>query len=311
MNRPLIGLIVGREGTFPQAFIERVKQLDIDGVRAELVRLGGTRMAEPCPYGCIVDRMSHEVRYYRGYLKNAVLNGTYVINNPFWWSADDKFFNYSLAGTLGVAIPKTVLLPSKSYPADVWPESLRNLVYPLDWDAILHYVGLPAILKPFEGGGWKSVYKIHTKEELWRAYDETGELCMTLQEFIDFEQYVRCFCLGKKELIPTQYDPKARRYLAFEGYLPPDVEEKVLEHTLLINHALGYDMNTVEFAIAGGVPYAIDFLNPAPDMDYYSVTPRFFDAVVDKMARLAIDKALHGVISDMYPRWSGMVGRPK
>lgn len=307
MSRPTIGLIVGREGTFPQALIDRVHQLDVEGVRAEFVHLGGTRLAERCPHRCIIDRMSHEVRYYRGYLKTAVLSGTYVINNPFWWSADDKFFNYSLASELGVAVPRTILLPSKSYPPDVWPESLRNLVYPLDWDAAISHIGFPAILKPFEGGGWKRVYKVHTKEELWKAYDETGELVMTLQEFIDFDRYVRCFCLGKKEVIPTQYDPHQRHYLPFDGYLSPALEKKVLEQTLLLNRALGYDMNTVEFAIRNEVAYAIDFLNPAPDMDYYSITPYYFEAVVDKMARLAIDKALNGKISEMYPRWSAML----
>ena len=81
------------------------------------------------------------------------MNGTYVINNPFWWTADDKFFNYALMARLGVAIPRTVLLPQKAYPPDVdiLPASLRNLDFPLDWDGLLHYVGLPAILKPYLG----------------------------------------------------------------------------------------------------------------------------------------------------------------
>ena len=76
-------------------------------------------MDEPARYAVIVDRISHEVEYYRAYLKHAVLQGTYVINNPFWWTADDKFFNYAVMAKLGVAIPKTVLLPQKAYPADV------------------------------------------------------------------------------------------------------------------------------------------------------------------------------------------------
>ena len=97
-----------------------------------MVSLGGTKMDEPAEYRVIVDRISHEVEYYRGALKHAVLQGTYVINNPFWWTADDKFFNYSVMAKLGCAIPKTVLLPQKGYPADIdlAPESLRNLKYP-------------------------------------------------------------------------------------------------------------------------------------------------------------------------------------
>ena len=198
-----VGLLCGREYSFPPAFIVRVNELGKkDGVAAEFAKLGGTRMGEPSGYRVIVDRISHEVEYYRGYLKHAVLQGAYVINNPFWWTADDKFFNYAVASKLGIAIPKTVLLPQKGYPSDVdiTAESLHNLTYPVDWDGLLDYVGRPAILKPFSGGGWKHVYKVHNKEELLAAYDKTSPYCMTLQEFIDFTQYVRCFTFGKSDI---------------------------------------------------------------------------------------------------------------
>lgn len=303
-----IGIMVGRETTFPDAFINRVNSMKVEGITAEFIKLGGTKMGEPCEYRVIIDRISHEVKYYRAYLKNAVLSSTYVINNPFWWSADDKFFNYSLADKLGVAVPKTVCLPSKSYPEDIWPESLRNLIYPLDWKALLDYVGLPAILKPHEGGGWKHVYKIDSLDELLYYYDRTGQLCMVLQEFIDFDQYVRCFCIGKKEITPAKYDPKERRYLVEDNYLTPELYERVIKDARRLNEALGYDMNTVEFAVRDGIPYAIDFLNPAPDFDYYSITPFYFNKVVDSMAGFAIDRALNGTIFDMYPRWETMLG---
>jgi hypothetical protein len=159
-----IGLLVGREYSFPPAFIAKVNEMGAPhGIAAEMVTWGGTKMDEPARYRVIVDRISHEVEYYRGALKHAVLQGTYVINNPFWWTADDKYFNYSVMSKLGCAIPKTVLLPQKDYPKDVdlAPASLRNLQYPLDWDDLLDYVGRPAILKPYSGGGWKHVYKVN------------------------------------------------------------------------------------------------------------------------------------------------------
>ena len=211
-----IGILCGREYSFPPAFIEKVNELGKkDGITAEFVKLGGTKMGEPAHYRVIIDRISHEVEYYRAYLKHAVLQGTYVINNPFWWTADDKFFNYSVAAKLGLAIPRTVLLPQKSYPADVDinSESLRNLDYPVNWDSLLDYVGRPAFLKPYSGGGWKHVYKVHNREELLAAYDGTGPHCMTLQENIDFQQYVRCFTFGKTDVLPVVYDPGQRRYL--------------------------------------------------------------------------------------------------
>jgi hypothetical protein len=306
-----VGLLCGREFSFPPAFIERVKTLGAkDGVTAEFVKLSGTRMDEPAKYRVIVDRISHEVEYYRGYLKHAVLQGSYVINNPFWWTADDKYFNYCVAAKLGVAIPKTVLLPQKGYPKDVDinAESLHNLEYPIDWDGLLDYVGRPAILKPFSGGGWKHVYKVHTKEELWAAYDQTSPYCMTLQEFIDFTQYVRCFTFGKTDILPVHYNPKDRRYIVDHKYLSAEIGERVVRDAQTINQALGYEMNTIEFAIQDGVPYAIDFLNPAPDFERDRITEFYFEQVVDNMARLVIDRALGGEVSNSWPRWEEMVG---
>ncbi len=43
------------------------------------------------------------------------------------------------------------------------------------------------------------------------------------------------------------------------------------EIVLRINNYLGYDFNTVELALRDGVPYAIDFCNPAPDAEVKSV----------------------------------------
>jgi hypothetical protein len=306
-----VGLLCGREFSFPPAFIEKVNELGKkDGVTADFVKLGGTKMNEPPEYKVIVDRISHEVEYYRGYLKHAALQGTYVINNPFWWTADDKYFNYSVMAKLGIAIPKTVLLPQKGYPEDVdiTSESLRNLTYPIDWDGLLDYVGRPAILKPFSGGGWKHVYKVNNKEELWAAYDQTAPYCMTLQEFIDFTQYVRCFTFGKMDIIPVAYDPKARKYNVEHNYLTKELGARVVKGAQTINQALGYEMNTIEFAIKDGVPYAIDFLNPAPDFERDRITEFYFEHVVEKMARLVIDRAVHGNISNTWPKWEEMLG---
>jgi hypothetical protein len=306
-----IGLLCGREYAFPPAFLEKVNAAGAPhGITAELVKLTGTKMGERPAYRVIVDRISHEVEYYRAYLKHAVLEGTYVINNPFWWTADDKFFNYSVARKLGVAVPKTVVLPQKAYPSDVdlTAESLQNLGYPLDWDGLLDYVGRPAILKPYSGGGWKHVYKVHDREELIHAYDLTAPYCMTLQEFINFDQYVRCFTFGKMDIVPVVYDPHQRRYLVQHDYLSAELGERIVRDGQTLNQALGYEMNTIEFAVQDGVPYAIDFLNPAPDFERDRITPHYFDMVVQKMTDLVIDRALHGTPQQTWPRWAEMTG---
>ncbi len=306
-----IGLLCGREYSFPPAFIERVNQLgQSHGITAEMVKFGGTRMDEPPEYEVIVDRISHEVEYYRGALKHAVLHGAYVINNPFWWTADDKFFNYAVMHKLGLAIPRTVLLPQKGYPADVdlTPESLRNLVFPIDWDGLLDYVGRPAILKPYSGGGWKHVYKVNNREELLAAYEVTSPYPMTLQQFIDFDRYVRCFTFGKTDITPVAYDPRERRYLVEHEYLNAGLGARVVRDAQTINLALGYEMNTIEFAIQDDVPYAIDYLNPAPDFERERITDFYFRHVVEKMAQLVVDRALNGQPSQSWPRWEEMLG---
>jgi hypothetical protein len=298
-----IGILVGMENTFPPALIEKINSMNA-GVTAEYLKVGGVRMDGSNEYRLIFDRISHEIPFYRSYLKHAVLNGTIVVNNPFWWSADEKFFGYSLATKLGVTVPKTVLLPQKSYIQGVTDASLRNLEFPLDWDGIIEHVGLPAILKPHNGGGWKDVYKINSKEELWECYDRTGMLAMVLQEFIDFTDYTRCYSVGRKEVLVMPYDPKNRRYLPQEDLtISRDLKDRIIRDTILLNEALGYDFNTTEFAIKDGVAYAIDFTNPAPDADIWSVTEPYFKWVTDAVARMLVDYAKNAEPTASYHRW--------
>jgi len=283
-----VGLLVGREWSFPPAFIEEVNRRNA-GVVAEYIKLGGTFMNEPCAYSVVVDRISHEVPYYRSYLKNAVLQGVHVVNNPFMWTADDKFFEASLAMKLGVAHPKTVVLPNKDYVPGIVPtESLRNLVYPLDWDAILTQIGLPCVLKDAHGGGWKNVAICNTKDELIAAYNQSGLLTMVLQEFIRWEAYIRCMAIGQEHVLPMKYDPGLRRYLVEHEHLTPELGKRVVGDSLKLVRALGYDMNTLEWAVRDGIPYAIDFMNPAPDMDVNSLTPHYFQWCLEHMADLVI-----------------------
>lgn len=288
MNR--VGLLVGREWSWPPRFVEEVSRR-AQGVTAEYVKLGGTRMDEPVGYEVIIDRISHEVPYYRSFLKHAVLQGVTVINNPFMWAADDKFFEASLAVKLGVDHPKTVALPNKDYVPGIVPtESLRNLRYPLDWDGLLAHIGLPCVLKDAHGGGWRNVAICKTKEELLKAYDESGLLTMILQEYIDFakEGYFRCLCLGQEDVLVMKYDPRARKYLTEEDHVETPLGRRIVADTVRLMKALGYDMCSAEWAIRDGVPFAIDFMNPAPDMDVNSLTPKYFEWAVTHMADLAI-----------------------
>lgn len=289
-----IGVLFGMENTFPGALVERINSMNLDGITAEFVQLGGIRLDRPPAYSVIVDRISHDIPFYRAFLKHAVLNGTQVINNPFWWSADDKFFNYSLAAKLGVSVPPTVVLPHKHYPEGTTERSMRNLEYPLDWDGIFEYLGFPSFLKPVDGGGWRDVHHVHNRDEFFRAYDQSRDLCMTLQRAVKFNEYFRCYVVGQEKVHIMPYDPRRPHH---ERYVqdPPEYDKKLLKRVekdaLTLCKALGYDLNTVEFAVEDGVPYAIDFMNPAPDADLHSVGQKNFDWIVQAVADLAIKKA--------------------
>ena len=305
MPEKVVGLLVGLESTFPEPFIEAVNRKGAaTGVGAEMAQLGGSAEIQAQRYRVIVDRISHEVPYYRAHLKSAALQGTVVVNDPFWWEADEKFFECTLARKLGVAVPRTIALPNREYIAGVDPQrSLRNLEFPLDWDAIVGYTGLPAVLKPNTGGGWKDVHMVDSLEALWRAYDQSGTKTMILQEHIAWDDYIRCVCIGRNQVLPLRYNPLAEFQERYVVDNPPagDLRDRAVADAAKLCDALGYDMNTVEFAVRDGILYAIDFLNPAPDFDSFSIKEEAFAWVLDRMSDLVIGYAN----GEAEPPWRG------
>lgn len=292
-----IGILFGQENTFPQAFIDRVnhkaREANLE-IAAEFVQIDKVIQGEPLKYHVIIDRISQDVPFYRAFLKNAASSGTAVINNPFWWSADEKFFNNALMTKIGVPVPKTVILPSNQLPTDTTHNSFRNLTFPLDWEGIFSYIGFPAYFKPHAGGGWKSVYKCSSPEELFKNYSETEQLVMMLQEEIQFEEYYRCYCIDRQDVWVMPYEPRNPHHLRYlkDTTVAPEKNKMLTDVVLKINRALGYDFNTVELALRDGIPYAIDFCNPAPDADVHSVGEANFEWIVEAAANMAIRRAM-------------------
>ncbi|MEM6517115.1 MAG: hypothetical protein AAF688_13095 [Bacteroidota bacterium] len=293
-----IGILFGQENTFPQAFIDKTNQkIQEQGIKdmvAEAVMIDTVEQAKSDEYAVIIDRISQDVPFYRAYLKNAAISGTAVINNPFWWSADEKFFNNALAEKIGVPVPKTFILPTSHRPPNTDQNSFRNMKFPFDWDKMFETIGFPAYMKPHDGGGWKSVYKVENPDDLWKKHGETEHLVMMLQEEIQFTEYFRCYVLDTDNVHIMQYEPRNPFHLRYVIDGPP-VDKKLLDlvekYCIKLNKALGYDFNTVEFAVRDGVPYAIDFCNPAPDADIHSVGQENFDWIVENAANMAIKKA--------------------
>ena len=289
-----IGILRGMEDSFPEGLIHHINA-EYPDVVAEFVEVGAVAQDGFSTYDVILDRISHEVPFYRSYLKWASLKGTYVVNNPFWWSADDKFIDNVIAARVGVAVPKTVILPHKQHPPNTEGKSFRNLQSPLGWQEVFDYIGFPAFLKPHDGGGWRGVTKVHTPEELFRAYDESGTDCMMLQENVDFTEYYRCYGVGQKHVHIMKYNPTAAHHERYSAVpqepIRPEMREKLERDVLALCRALGYDLNTVELAVRDGVPYAIDFMNPAPDGDYHSVTAPNYDWIVRTLGAFLVEKA--------------------
>jgi glutathione synthase/RimK-type ligase-like ATP-grasp enzyme len=306
-----IGILFGQERSFPMAFIERINSKNIENISAEPVRIDKAIQGQKTDYAVIVDRISQDVPFYRTWLKNAALMGSAVINNPFWWSADDKFFNNCLMTQVGIPIPKTAILPSYQLPAETTDQSFSNLAYPLDWEGIFNYVGFPAYMKPYHGGGWKNVYRLASKDDFYDKHKETEQLVMLLQEEIVFEEYYRIYCIGRKHVHIMPYEPRnphSQRYQA--NFSPGDERKKQMEDIVLrINEYLGYDFNTVELAVRDGVPYAIDFGNPAPDAERTSVGEENFEWVVETAANYAIEVAMNHKEGQLNISWGEFAKR--
>jgi hypothetical protein len=286
-----IGLIIGREWSWPSAFITEVNKRG-EGVTAEFVKLGGTFLTTTSEYDVIIDRMSHEIPYYRTYLKYAAMQGAYIINNPFTWAADDQFIGFALAERMGYAAPRTVVLPNKRVETQVVPESFRNLKYPMDWRGIIDYVGVPAVLKDAATGGRRLTERVHDVDELIQRYDESDTLTVLVQETLEEALHVHCFVFGQTEALAVPYSPDAGGYLPVEGTITAEIMDTIREQALALTKVYGYDMNLVEFAVREETAYVVNASNPAPDMDINLLKPLHFSQCVTRMADFAIERAL-------------------
>src|SRR5262252_6846496 len=134
---------------------------------------------------------------------------------------------------------------------------------------------------------------------------------MTLQESIEFDQFVRCYCIGQEDVMIMPYDPRkpylsGEQYVNDPNYLSPELTVRVIHDVRTLCSALGYDINTVEFAIKDGVPYAIDFMNPAPDAELQSVGAFYHGWVTEAVTNLIFKRLGQNVEGPRY-RWDAFL----
>lgn len=288
-----IGLMVGREWSFPPALEDEVRRQDSD-LQVEYIKLATPRTTDTLEHAVILDRISHAVPFYRSYLKHAALRGVRVINDPFVEATDDRFLAATVADQLGIQTPRTVVLPHREY-ADgiIHEESLRNLDYPLDWQAVLDHVGAPCILKDAHGSG-DPICVCHSVEELLEKYNASGERLLIVQQSIAWEKFVRCFVIGD-EVLALRFEPREGRYAVDHEHLTPALGERLVSDSLRVTRGLGYEINAVDWAIQGEEPYAVELVNPVPDIDIYALTSHYFERVVSETARLLVAAVGEGV----------------
>ncbi len=284
-----IGLIIGQEWDWPEAFMQAINDGDND-ITAELVKLGGTFMEETCQYDVIIDRISHEIPYYRTYLNYASIEGVYVINNPYTLSADSKFSSTALVNRLGLNSPRTVILPNKQVDKEIAPSAFRNLVYPMDWQAIIDYVGVPAIFKDNLASGRRGVHRVHNVDELIQRYDESSTRTKILQQIIESEEHIHCFVIGQEKVLPLQYSLENGRYLP-EPHIHEKMRAQLIKNALTITRAYQYDINMVEFVIKDDIAYVINGTYPTPDINHELMSEEQFQWLVTEMANMAIDRS--------------------
>jgi hypothetical protein len=284
-----IGLLIGREWDWPSAFMEAVNKSD-KGVTAELIKLGSTSLEEPCDYDLIIDRMSHEIPYYRAYLQHAAVAGVDIISNPFLWQLDNRFLGHVIINKFGFRTPRTVALPNKDVEREVAADTFRNLKYPLEWQEIIDYVGVPAIMKDIRTGGRRIVHRVNSVDELIQRYDESGTRTVIVQEVIESNTHVHCFVVGQAQVLVLNYS------LADGRYLPPSAEkhplyDQFVQIALALTKSYAYDINMIEFVVRDEQPYVINSNNPSPVMDKVLMMPDQFQWCVDESVALAIKRA--------------------
>lgn len=273
---------------FAYSLIHEINKLNIKDIRAEFALIGDTRLFERSPYRLIIDRLSYYIKYFSAYFKNAALTGTYIINNPFA-NTGERFLNYHLAKKMGVHIPRTVCLPSCQQHPACSMEDLKNLKYPLDWEELTDFVGFPAILKPYEAFGYRDVFKVNDIDELIQAYNGTGRQVMILQQFIDYDLFVKVYVVGRRDVLVVRYKPSTREYITDAEWDKSLPGQKIIDSARDFLIKMGFDFGAMEYAIKDNAPYAVNFINPSPNCRKETLGTENYNWLIEKLSRLAIE----------------------
>jgi D-ala D-ala ligase C-terminus len=283
MTTHLIGLLLGTEEDWSSTFEELLARLDLSishggethTFATERVTIEPFRLRAVPRHSLVIDRLAHWYYVPREWLKKvALMDGVYLLNNPFTFQAMEKHAAYCAMMHLGLKVPETWLLPYKNPPADerfAYTASHYNL--PFDLEAVAEQIGYPLYMKPYDGGAWVGVTRIENAEELRRAYDASGRRLMHLQGAVDFDVFVRTLSIGAETMV-MRFDPARPmfdRYQVDHEFLPPGIGLEVVTISRVVNAFFRWEFNSCETLVRGDEVFPIDYANACPDVSLTSL----------------------------------------
>jgi hypothetical protein len=292
----LIGLLLGTEDDWPQAFetlIRRVGAVPHEGrdhtLTSERITIEPFDLRDPVRHDVVIDRLAWWYYHPREWLKKAALvNDTYLLNNPFTFQAMEKHSAYCAMIRLGFDIPTTVLVPYKN-PIDheKWTYTAQTYNLPFDLDEVADRVGFPMFMKPFDGGAWRGVSRIDDPVALHKAYDESGQMLMHLQGAVSpYDAFARSLTIGPETKI-MKFRPELpmhNRYAVSHDFLEPEAGMEILTLSRTINAFFRWEFNSCEALVTGTTVKPIDYANACPDIAITSLHYYFPWAITQLLA---------------------------
>jgi hypothetical protein len=286
MNTRKLGLLIGaEEEDWPSALemlfrrhnpfvTSRGEPLHID---VERVRIHPFDLRASTSYDLVVDRLGHWQLNPREWIKKAALyNRVYLLNSPFTFQSMEKHSAYVAMMRLGLHVPKTWLIPLKSYPDRPGYQQTADKYY--DWFDLPGIAGkefgYPLYMKPFDGGGWRGVSRIKNEWDLMWAYDNSGQTMMHMQTALEgYEAFVRALGIGP-QVQPMHYQPEQplhNRYAIDDAFLSPEKRREIIAITKIINAFFRWEVNSCEAILKDDLLQPIDYANACPDMHLTSL----------------------------------------
>ncbi len=279
MSDHLIGLLLGAEEDWPQAFEELVRRMGpvktADGtthhIRSERMTIEPFNLRDKPRTDLVIDRLAHWYYHPREWLKKvALMDDVYLLNSPFTFQAMEKHAAYCALMRLGMHVPETVLVPFKN-PVDNsrWAYTSSKYNRSFDLDSVAAELGYPMFMKPFDGGAWRGVSSIKNERDLHTAYDESGEMLMHLQKAVDgFEVFARALTIGPETMVMKfrPDEPMHDRYEVAYDFLTPQIGAETRTIAQTVNAFFRWEFNSCEMLVKDGVVYPIDYANACPDV---------------------------------------------